>query len=89
MKFQAQRYFLSGMLRSFRVLFFGMFCLLNSLEGHAQANDSAEHSISIELLGNFLYDDAVEDVPGLLHVREFAYPGHQPRDLAGRDFGES
>ena len=75
MKLQAQRYFFSGILRSFRILFFGMFCVWNSLEGHAQANDSAEHSISIELRGNFLYDDAVDDVPSLLHVREFAYPG--------------
>ena len=75
MKLQAQRYFFSDILRSFRVLFFGMFCVLNSLGGHAQANDSAEHSISIELRGNFLYDDAVDDVPSLLHVREFAYPG--------------
>ena len=75
MELQAQRYFFSGVLRSIRALFFGMFCVLISLEGHAQANDSAAHPISIELRGNFLYDDADEDVPSLLHVREFAYPG--------------
>ena len=75
MELQAQRYFFSGVLRSIRALFFGMFCVLISLEGHAQANDSAAHPISIELRGNFLHDDADEDVPSLLHVREFAYPG--------------
>ena len=75
MQLQPQRHFFSGILRCVRVLFFGMICVLIRPEGLAQIAAATDHPVPIELRGNFLYDDAIADVPSVLHVREFDYPG--------------